>query len=233
VEDLLHQYANQGPWVRKTSDEFRRVQTIILVNFGDLQRAQNLFQFWAKDTQTLFWVYYGQGWIDIKERKFDEALEQFEKALTIKPQTPYVIRDQGQAFFLKGDFEKAIQKLGQASILDSRDGNTAFFLGRAYQEKGENLLALENFQKSLKLGPEGEDLYYYLGVSYGNLNNLGQAHYYFGKSFRLKGDKIKAKFHFQTALKYVEKDPGQKERIEKEIKNLEPEKEKEKKPERK
>jgi tetratricopeptide (TPR) repeat protein len=71
----------------------------------------------------------------------------------------------GQVFLKKGNFEKAIQKLGQASLLDPQDGTTAFFLGRAYQEKGENLLALENFQKALKLGPEGEDLYYYLKKS--------------------------------------------------------------------
>ncbi|MCJ7833334.1 MAG: tetratricopeptide repeat protein [Deltaproteobacteria bacterium] len=224
VESLLQQYTNQGPWERRTSDGFRRVQTIILTNYGDLQRARNRFQSWAKDTQTLFWVHYGQGWIDIREGKFDDAVDQFEKALLIKPQEAYVVRDLGQAFFIKGDREKAIQKLGQASILDPRDANTAFFLGRAFQEKGENLLALENFQRALKLGSEGEDLYYYLGMVYGNLNNLGQAHYYFGKSFSLKGDRRKALFHFQTALKYVEKDTGQKERIEKEIKALDPKK---------
>jgi len=229
VEDLLHQYANQGPWVRGTSDEFRRVQTIILTIYGDLQRARNVFQSWAKDTQNLFWVHYGQGWIDIREGKFDDAVDQFEKALLIKPQEAYVVRDLGQVFLLKGDREKAIQQLGQASILDPKDASTAFFLGRAYQEKGENLLALENFQRALKLGSEGEDLYYYLGMVYGNLNNLGQAHYYFGKSFGLKGDRKKALFHFQTALKYVEKDPQQKERIEKEVKSLKPDKKEDKK----
>jgi tetratricopeptide (TPR) repeat protein len=232
VESLLQQYANQGPWERGTSDGFRRVQTIILTHYGDLQRARNLFQSWAKDTQNLFWVHYGQGWIDIREGKFDDALDQFEKALLIKPQEAYVVRDLGQAFFMKGDREKAIQQLGKASILDPRDANTAFFLGRAYQEKGENLLALENFQRALKLGSEGEELYYYLGMVYGNLNNLGQAHYHFGKSFLAKGDKVKALFHFKTALKYVEKDPIQKDLIDKEIKALEPGKEKEKKSDR-
>ncbi|MGA3085022.1 MAG: M48 family metalloprotease [Thermodesulfobacteriota bacterium] len=229
IESLVQQYANQGPWERGTSDEFRRVQTIILTNYGDLQRARNLFQSWAKDTQTLFWVHYGQGWIDIREGKLDNAVDQFEKALLIKPQEAYVVRDLGQVFLLKGERETAIQKLGQASIFDPRDATTAFFLGRAYQEKGENLLALENFQRALKLGSEGEDLYYYLGMVYGNLNNLGQAHYYFGKSFGLKGDRKKALFHFQTALKYVEKDPQQKERIEKEVKSLNPDKKGDKK----
>ncbi len=173
VEDLLHQYADQGPWKRMSSDEFRRLQTIILTKYGDLQRARNRFQSWSKDTQTQFWVYYGQGWIDIREGKFDAAIDQFEKAFSLRPQDTYIQRDLGQVFLIKGNFEKAIQKLSQASLLDPKDGTTAFFLGRAYQEKGENLLALENFQKALKLGSEGEDLHYYLGMIYGNLNDLG------------------------------------------------------------
>jgi beta-barrel assembly-enhancing protease len=229
VEDLMHQYEGQGPWVRKSSDEFRRFQIIILTKYGDLQRAQNHFQSWSKDAQSLFWVHYGQGWVYIREGKFEAAVEQFQKALSLRPQDPYLLKDLGQALFLKGDLEQAIQKLSQASILDPKDGNAAFFLGRAYQEKGENLLALENFQRAQKLGTEGEDLYHYLGIVYGNLNDLGQAHYNFGKSFNLKGDKGKALFHFRTALKYAGNDPLQKELIEKEIKSLEPGKTKEKK----
>ena len=229
VEDLMHQYEGQGPWVRKSSDEFRRFQIIILAKYGDLQRAQNHFQSWSKDAQSLFWVHYGQGWVYIREGKFEAAVEQFQKALSLRPQDPYLLKDLGQALFLKGDLEQAIQKLSQASILDPKDGNAAFFLGRAYQEKGENLLALENFQRAQKLGTEGEDLYHYLGIVYGNLNDLGQAHYNFGKSFNLKGDKGKALFHFRTALKYAGNDPLQKELIEKEIKSLEPGKTKEKK----
>ncbi len=230
VEDLIHQYGILGPWVRKSSDEFRRFQIIILTKYGDLQRAQNRFQSWSNDAQSQFWVHYGEGWISIREGKFEAAVEQFQIALSLRPQDHYLLKDLGQALFLKGDLEQAIQKLSQASILDPQDGNAAFFLGRAYQEKGEILLALENFQRAQKLGTEGEDLYHYLGIVYGNLNDLGQAHYYFGKSFNLKGDKGKALFHFRTALRYAGNDPMQKELIEKEIKSLEPEKTKGKKP---
>jgi predicted Zn-dependent protease len=226
IDDLLHQYADQGPWRRTSSDEFRRLQTVILTRYGDLQRARNRFQSWSKDTQSQFWIHYGQGWIDVREGKLDSALDQFEKAASLKPQDFHLLRDQGQVLIMKGNYEKAIQKLGQASLFDPKDGITIFLLGRAYQEKREYLLALENFQKVLILGLEGEDLFYYLGMVYGNLNNLGQAHYHFGKSFQKKGNREKALFHFQTALKYVDKDPGQKDLIEKEIKNLKAEKEK-------
>jgi beta-barrel assembly-enhancing protease len=224
VEDLLHQYESQDPWKRRTSDDFRRLQTIILTQHGDLQRARNRFLSWSKDAQSLFWVYYGRGWIDVREGKLDSAIDQFEKAASLKPLDFHLLRDEGQVFMMKGNYDQAIQKLGQASLLEPKDGSTAFLMGRAYQEKREYPAALENFRKALILGLEGEDLYYYLGLTYGNLNDLGQAHYHFGKSFQKKGDREKALFHYKTALKYVGKDPVQKDRIDKEIKTLESEK---------
>ncbi len=232
IEDLMHLYAEQGPFPRKTSDDFRRFQTIILAKYGNIQRARNRFETWTKEAQSALWVHYGQGWIAVREGNFDLAVTQFEKALGLNPHESFLLRDLGQAFFSKGDMEQAIVKLGQASILDPKDGTVAFYLARAYQEKGENALALENFQRAMKLGTEGEDLYHYLGIVYGKLNKLGQAHYYFGKSFNLKGDRGKALFHFQTALKYAENDPTQKDLIEKEIKGLSPEKPGKKKPDR-
>jgi beta-barrel assembly-enhancing protease len=232
IDDLIHQYAEQGPWPRKTSDDFRRFQTIILTKYGNIQRARNRFQTWTKEAQSLLWVHYGQGWIAVREGNFDLAVTQFEKALGLRPHEPFLLRDLGQAFFSKGELEQAIAKLGQASILDPRDGTTAFYLARAYQEKGENALALDNFQRAMRLGTEGEDLYHYLGMTYGKLNKLSQAHYYFGKSFKVKGDRGKALFHFQTALKYAGDDPKQKDLIEKEIKSLIPEKPGKKPPDR-
>jgi len=230
VEDLLHTYADQGPWIRKSSDEFRRFQTLIMTKYGDIQRAKNRFQAWAKDTRSLLWVHYGQGWVNMREGKFEEAVEEFQLALKVKPYETYILRDLGQALLLKGDINQAIGKLGQAFVLDPRDGNTAYYLGRAYQEKKENQLALDNYLRAMKLGTEGDNFYYYLGMAYGNLNDLGWAHYYFGKSFLTKRDRGKALFHFQTALKHAGSDSNQKEMIETEIKALEAERLSNKKP---
>lgn len=230
IDNLMHQYAAQGPWSRQSSDEFRRFQTLILTKYGNLQRARNRFESWAKESQSLLWVYYGQGWISCREGNFDQAVAQFQKALNLKPHEPFIMRDLGEAYFLKGDLDKALEQLGQAALLDLQDGTTAFYLARTYQEKGEYPLALENFKRARRLGTEGEDLDHYLGMVYGNLNDLAQAHYYFGLSFKRKGDRAKALFHFQTALKYAANDPVQKDLIEKEIKSTGPEKPGGKKP---
>jgi predicted Zn-dependent protease len=228
VEDLLQIYAPRGIWPRSTSDQFRRLQIIILSRYGDLQRARNRFQSWAKDAQNQFWVLYSQGWIALREEKMDTASDCFEKALTLRPKDPFVLTDLGRTYLKQGRFDLALQKLGEASILNPKDGNAAFFLGRVYQEKGQDTLALENFNRSLQSGLEDEDLYYYTGLVYGKLNRLGQAHYFFGKSFQIKGDREKALFHYRTALKFSGDNFQEKERIEKQIKNLEGEKKMEK-----
>ena len=229
VEDLMHQYESQGPWVRKSSDEFRRFQIIILAKYGDLQRAQNHFQSWSKDAQSLFWVHYGQGWIYIRQGKFEAAVEQLQKALSLRPQDPYLLKDLGQALFFKGDIEPAIQKLSQASILDPKDGDAAFFLDGPTRKKGKSP-GPGKLSKGAETRYGGRGPLPLLGYCLWKLERSRAAHYYFGKSFNLKGDKGKALFHFRTALRYAGNDPLQKELIEKEIKTLEPGKTKEKKP---
>lgn len=229
IEDLLHQYADQGPWTRKSSRAFRRFMTVILTKYGNIQRAKNHFQLWDKDSGSSFWGHYGQGWIDIQQGNFDAAKIQFEKALEESPREAFLLRDLGETYFKKGDLDGAVEKLGEAAVLDPKDGLTAFLLGQVYELKGQNSLALENFQRALRLGMEGEELYYHLGMINGKLNNLASGHYYLGRSFWARGDSIKALFHYKKALSYAGNNTVQREEIEKQIKLLDPDKKEDKK----
>jgi len=91
-------------------------------------------------------------------------------------------------------------------------------------------LALENFQRALKMGTEDEEIYQYLGKVYGNLGELGPAHYNLGRFFQRRGEIPKAVFHYKTALKNLDKDPELKTTVEKEIKKLSSSKEEKPKP---
>ena len=68
-------------------------------------------------------------------------------------------------------------------------------------------MALENFQRALKMGAESEELFQYLGKVYGNLGDLGPAHYNLGRFFQRRGEIDKAVFHYKTALKNLDKNP--------------------------
>ena len=229
IESLKRKYENQGPWTRASSEDFRRFQILLLAQYGDLQRARNRFQQMDRENSPPAWIHYGRGWVNLREKNLDGAIDEFQKALSLKPHDPYILRDLGQAYLQKTDLNSAIQYLSQASLMSPRDSNAAFFLGRAYLEKGDNLLALENFQRALKMGADSDEVFQYLGKVYGNLGDLGPAHYNLGRSFQRRGQTDKAVFHFKTALKYLDKNPELKDIVEKEVKRLAPAKE-EKKP---
>ena len=68
--------------------------------------------------------------------------------------------------------------------------------------------------------PVKNQVFYNLGVSYGRLNKLAQAHYNFGIYFRLVGKVGKALFHFQKAEEHAKNDPALQRKIEKAMKGL-------------
>ncbi len=230
IEGLKKYYEGQGPWKRASSEDFRRFQIILLAQYGDPQRARNRFQQINQDDFSPPWIHYGRGWVNLREMNLEGAVDEFQRALSLKPYDPYILRDLGQAYLKKSDLNSAIQYLSQASLMNPRDSTAAFYLGRAYLEKGENPLALENFQRALKMGAESDEIFQYLGKVHGNLGDLGSAHYNLGRFFQMRGQNDKAVFHYKTALKYLDKNTELKGIVEKEVKKLVPSKEDKAKP---
>jgi len=230
IEGLKKYYESQGPWTRASSEDFRRFQILLLAQYGDPQRARNRFQQMDEENSSTTWIHYGRGWVNLREKNLEGAVNEFQKALGLKPHDPFILRDLGQTYLQKSDLNSAIQYLSQASLLNPGDPNAPFYLGRAYLEKGNNPLALENFQRALKMGAESDEVFQYLGKVYGNLGDLGPAHYNLGRFFQRRGQIDKAVFHFKTALKYLDKDPELKSTVEKEVKKLTPSKEEKPKP---
>jgi predicted Zn-dependent protease len=220
IEGLKKYYESQGPWKRASSEDFRRFQILILAQYGDPQRARNRFQQMDQQDSSLPWIHYGRGWVNLREKNLEGAVNEFQKALSLKPHDPYILRDLGQTYLQKRDLNSAIQYLSQASLMDPRDSGAAFYLGRSYLEKGDNPLALENFQRALKMGAESDEVYQYLGRVYGNLGDLGAAHFNLGRFFQRRGQIDKAVFHFKTALKHLDKNPELRGAVEREVKKL-------------
>jgi predicted Zn-dependent protease len=230
IESLEKRYQDQGPWTRASSEYFRRFQILILAQYGDLQRARNRFQQMEQENSFPLLVHYGRGWVNLREKNLEGAVNEFQEALSLKPHDPYILRDLGQTYLQKRDLNSAIQYLSQACLMNPQDSNAFFYLGRSYLEKGDNSLALENFQRVLKMGAENDEVFQYLGKAYGNLGELGPAHYYLGRFFQRRGQIDKAVFHYKTALKYLDKNPELKGVVEKEVKKLVPSKEEKPKP---
>jgi predicted Zn-dependent protease len=97
---------------------------------------------------------------------------------------------------------------------------TFYYLGRGYQEKGAFSKALPFLLKVQKEGPEFIDVYHDLGSVYGRIGQKGLSHLYFGKYFKLRGEKNNALLHFRTAMDWLERGSPDREELQREIKEL-------------
>ncbi len=79
----------------------------------------------------------------------------------------YVAYDKlGEAYYEKGDIEKAIANYKKAISLNPHDDIFQYNLGVAYQEKGLYDLAISQYRKALNIKPDDYKSYYNLGIIY-------------------------------------------------------------------
>jgi lipoprotein NlpI len=84
---------------------------------------------------------------------YDEAIQDFDKAIHFKPDVAEAFNNRGVAYDLKGDYERAIQDYNQ--VIRLRPDYAAAFNNRGlvYREKGENDRAIQDFNQALRLKP--------------------------------------------------------------------------------
>ena len=211
-----------GPF--KKVGNFKRVQSKAFVEEREPDVAVNHFGSMVKTNPQDVDGIYGLGLAFEKMGRLDKSTEVFQSGLSLSPKDPDLLRELGIVYFLSGKVDRAIESLEAArsvSVPDQdADLSTLYYLGRTYQEKGDLANALPLFLKIQKEMPEFPDVYNNLGSVYGRMNQKGRSHFYFGKHFKLIGDKKSALLHFRTADQWLEKGRSEKEEVRREIKEL-------------
>lgn len=105
---------------------------------------------------------YDEGRKALADKNVDKALQQAEEAISILPQEGHFYALRGDARLIEEDYEDAIDSYNQA--IERRDDFFYYYLqrGLAYNELGNEDLAVEDLQKSLTLLPTGP-AHYVLG----------------------------------------------------------------------
>ena len=105
--------------------------------------------------------------------RFDEALDQLEKALSIDPDFPAALSNRGFALLLKARYEKNRLTLDRAvdsfreAIAKNRSYAPAYNgLGAAYKTAGNTEAAISSWQQALQLDPGLDQVLYNLGFAY-------------------------------------------------------------------
>jgi beta-barrel assembly-enhancing protease len=151
---------------------------------------------------------YGKALALARLEKHEEALAAFKQALQIAPDNQLINRDVAIFYFHMNRYADAQPILQRLSQRYPQDDVVLYYLGRVCQERKQTDQALPLFEKVHKLNPTFSEVYYNLGILYGEKGQLGLAHYYLGfHSLRVKALPT-ALFHFQKALKNLSPGDG-------------------------
>lgn len=132
-------------------------------------------------------AYLFLGDIAFNEKKYDEAIEQYNRSLFYRDYyTTYM--NIGNAFALKKDFRNAISSFTKAINRNPVDVKAHFNLGFAYTQIGEFEHALNSYQKAIELDPTFAGAYRNSGIIYYVTENFEEALYYFEKFLSLSDD---------------------------------------------
>jgi cytochrome c-type biogenesis protein CcmH/NrfG len=100
------------------------------------------------------WTALGNEYFD--SNQFMEAIEAYDKALEIQPNSPDVLTDQGVMFKRLGWFDRAIANFTKASEIDPNHATSVFNLGIVYRYDLQDFAkAQQAWTRFLEINPNG------------------------------------------------------------------------------
>ncbi len=112
-------------------------------------------------------AYHNRGLTYYKAGRLDKAVEDFDKALALKPDYVDARCSLGMVFFKLGFPDKAIESFDKAIALKPTCFMAYNNRGLVYMQTGRLDLALLDYNKALTLNPSADQVFYNLGLLYG------------------------------------------------------------------
>ncbi len=122
----------------------------------------------------------------------DEAIEQYQAALRLKPDYVAAHNNLGIAYQSKGLLDQAIEQYQATLRLKPDFAEAHDNLGNVYKSKGLLDQAIEQYQTALRLKPDYAEGHYNLGIAYQSKGLLDQAIEQYQTALRLKPDYVEA-----------------------------------------
>ncbi len=136
--------------------------------------------------------HYNQGKRELKSGDLDAAAEEFQRATALDPDYPGGYIGMGLVMAEKEDFSEALNWVNKGIGKDNKFIDGPIAKGRIYtkQKKDDNWLknAVKEFEKAVKIDPNSEEAFYYLGVAYKEAYVFDRAVIAFGQVVTMKGD---------------------------------------------
>ena len=117
----------------------------------------------AEPTEDLLWAYLGDA--QRGGKKYTDAIDSYQKALAIKPNTGAYLSGLADAYAKSGQTDKAVQTYAAAAQADPLSAGTYYFNeGAIFTNIGKVDEAVAAFDKAIQIDPKRADAYYWKGV---------------------------------------------------------------------
>ncbi len=160
-------------------------------------------------------IHLSKGILLFSDGNFNEALDEFQKAVRSDPEDSEAQYYLGIAYSQSGDYIMAIPALKKALKLDPGLVGAHYDLGVAYFARNNYTEALKEMKEAERCQPKRAMVYFYQGYIYYMKENFSRAPFYFQKSASLDAG-LSQKCHLYSGMAYLQL--GQKEKAESKFK---------------
>ena len=131
-------------------------------------------------------IFYNNRGIDYGEKgEYDLAIEDFTKAIELKPDYEIAYNNRGAVYRAKGEHDLAIKDCNEAIQLKQDYAEPYSNRGAAYRNKGDYDCAIKDYDMAIKLKPSFVEAYYNRGLAYHEKSELDIAIKDYSKAIEL------------------------------------------------
>ncbi len=187
VENSPYQTIVNSP-VRKTrrTNMFAAAAAVLLIfAVGALFVAVKFFSADAAE-------YFERGMSCAVKQDYPCAIENYGKAIEIKPDYVEAYKHRAVIYYTNGDFQKAVLDYNRAIELNSNDAGSIYGRGAAFSNSGDFERAIADYTKAIALNPQEPSYVYSRGLAFFNKKQYGKAMEDYDRAIKLKPDYAEA-----------------------------------------